>query len=99
MRSKVSSPLRRLGLLLLVIGVCSGSAVGQSVGVGAVSMMLPPKVRRSTMAAQRRGSVKVLVQPPNDSLDAIATEAFSSRSVRGLFRTSCRTVWNRPEIV
>jgi hypothetical protein len=26
-------------------------------------MMLPPKVRRSTMAAQRRGSVKVLVQP------------------------------------
>jgi hypothetical protein len=26
-------------------------------------MMLPPKVRRSTMAAQRRGAVKVLVQP------------------------------------
>ena len=26
-------------------------------------MMLPPKVSRSTMAAQSRGSVKVLVQP------------------------------------
>jgi hypothetical protein len=39
-------------------------------------MMLPPKVRRSTMAAQRRGSVKVLVQPPKDSLEAIATLAF-----------------------
>ena len=28
-----------------------------------VSMMLPSKVSRSTIAAQRRGSVKVLVQP------------------------------------
>jgi hypothetical protein len=34
------------------------------------------------MAAQRRGSVKVFVQPPKDSLEAIATEFFSSRSVR-----------------
>ena len=33
-------------------------------------------------AAQRRGSGKVLVQPPKDSLEAIATEFFSSRSVR-----------------
>ena len=31
-------------------------------------MMLPPKVRRSTIAAHRRGSVKVLVQPAKDSL-------------------------------
>jgi hypothetical protein len=30
-------------------------------------MMLPPKVRRSTMAAHRPGSVKVLVQPEKDS--------------------------------
>ena len=37
-------------------------------------MMLPPKVSRSTMAAQSRGSVKVLVQPPKDSLEAIATD-------------------------
>ena len=36
-------------------------------------MMLPPKVSRSTMAAQSRGSVKVLVQPLKDSLEAIAT--------------------------
>ena len=40
-----------------------------------VSMMLPPKVSRSTMAAQSRGSVKVLVQPENGSLEAIATLA------------------------
>ena len=53
-----------------------------------VSMMLPPKVRRSTMAAQRRGSVKVLVQPPKDSLDAMATLFFSSRSVNTWKRSS-----------
>src|SRR3954471_9259746 len=47
-----------------------------------VSMMLPPKVKRSTMAAQSRGSVKVFVQPPNDSFEAIATLFHSSRSVR-----------------
>lgn len=34
------------------------------------------------MAAQRRGSVKVLVQPPKLSLEAMATRAFSSRSGR-----------------
>ena len=45
-------------------------------------MMFPPKVSRSTMAAQSRGSVKVLVQPLNESLLAIATAVFSSRSVR-----------------
>ena len=36
--------------------------------------MLPPKASRSMMAAQRRGSVKVLVQPERVSLVAIATE-------------------------
>jgi hypothetical protein len=51
-------------------------------------MMLPPKVRRSTIAAQRRGSVKVLVQPLKVSLLAIATEAFSSRSVSTWKRSS-----------
>ncbi len=34
------------------------------------------------MAAQRRGSVKVLVQLPKDSLEAMAMLFFSSRSVR-----------------
>ena len=34
------------------------------------------------MAAQSRGSVKVLVQPLKLSLLAIATAVFSSRSVR-----------------
>jgi hypothetical protein len=38
-------------------------------------MMVPPKVSRSTMAAQSLGSVKVLVQPEKDSLDAIAADA------------------------
>ena len=33
-------------------------------------------------AAQSRGSVKVLVQAEKASFDAMATEAFSSRSVR-----------------
>ena len=47
-----------------------------------VSMMVALKVSRSTIAAQRRGSVKVLVQPLNDSLEAMATLAVSSRSVR-----------------
>ncbi len=37
-----------------------------------VSMMVPLNVKRSTMAAQSRGSTKVLVQPENDSFDAIA---------------------------
>ncbi len=36
-------------------------------------MMLPPKVSRPTMAAQRHGSVKILVHPAKDSSDAIAT--------------------------
>src|SRR5664279_73183 len=39
-------------------------------------MMLPPKVSRSTMAAQSRGSVNVFVQPEKESLEAIATEFF-----------------------
>ncbi len=43
-----------------------------------VSMMLRAKVRRSTIAAQRRGSVKVRVQSENDSLEAMATLFFSS---------------------
>jgi len=44
-------------------------------------MMVPLQVSLPAMAAQSRGSVKVLVQPDNDSFDAIATPAFSSRSV------------------
>ena len=35
-------------------------------------MMLPPKVSWSTIAAQSLGSVNVLVQPENNSFDAIA---------------------------
>ena len=38
-----------------------------------VWMMAPLKVRRSTMAAQSRGSVKVFVQPLNLSFEAMAT--------------------------
>ncbi|OJV81394.1 MAG: hypothetical protein BGO46_08040 [Microbacterium sp. 70-16] len=53
-----------------------------------VSMMVPLNVSRSTIAAHRRGSVKVFVHPLNDSLDAIATEFFSSRSVRTWNRSS-----------
>jgi hypothetical protein len=46
-----------------------------------VSMILPPKVSRTTIAAPSLGSVKVSVQQENDSLEEIATEFFSSRSV------------------
>ena len=45
-------------------------------------MMVPLNVSLSTIAAQSRGSVNVFGQPENDSLEAIATELFSSRSVR-----------------
>lgn len=41
-----------------------------------VSMMAPLKVSRSTIAAHKRGSVKVLVQPENDSFEAIAINFF-----------------------
>jgi hypothetical protein len=56
------------------------AGVGEAVGVGAGFDDVPPKVSRSTIAAQSLGSVKVYVQPENDSSDAISTE--SSRSVR-----------------
>jgi negative regulator of sigma E activity len=47
-------------------------------------MIWPAKVGRSTMAAQSRLSVKVLVQPEKGSLEAIAIAERSSRSVRSL---------------
>jgi hypothetical protein len=57
-----------------------GLGVGLAVGIGAVSMMLPPKVSRSTIAAHSRGSVNVLVHEPKLLLEAMATLFFSSRS-------------------
>jgi hypothetical protein len=63
------------GLPLLVTDVCLGFAVwarrSESVPV---SMMLPPKVSRSTIATQSRGSVKVLVQLPKRSLGGVVDE-------------------------
>lgn len=47
-----------------------------------VSMICPANVRRSTMAAQRRGSVKVLVQPEKGSLLDGAGSLASSRNRR-----------------
>jgi hypothetical protein len=47
-------------------------------------MIWPPKVSRSTIAAQSRGSGNVFDQPENASFEAIATEFFSSRSVQNL---------------
>ena len=44
-------------------------------------MMWALKVRRSTTAAARRGSVKVLPHSLNGALDAQAIEARSSRAV------------------
>jgi len=44
-------------------------------------MMVLPNVSRSTMEAQSRGSVNVLVQPEKASLLAMAMAFYSSRSV------------------
>lgn len=41
-------------------------------------MTVPSHVSRSTMAAHGRGPVKVFVQPPEDSLEAMAMLFFSS---------------------
>ena len=47
-----------------------------------VSMMVALKVRRSTIAAQRRGSVKVLVQPPNDQQVRFTCAGVADRAQR-----------------
>ena len=56
--------------------------MSESVGIGAGFDDVAADVSRSTIAAQSLGSVNVFVQPENDSFDAIATEFFSSRSVK-----------------
>lgn len=48
-----------------------------------VSMMWPPKVSRSTIAAHNRGSVKVLILPEKDSLDAGGDEGPRRRGSAG----------------
>ena len=59
-------------------------------------MICPANVKRSTMAAHRRGSVNVFVHDENGSLEAIAMDERSSRSVRtwnsnsAPRRSSCR---------
>lgn len=59
----------------LLFGACSGG--GESVGVGAGFDDVAAE-GWSTMAAQRRGSVKVLVQPEKDSLESMATLSCSA---------------------
>ena len=59
--------------------------------------MVPPKVSRSTMAAHNRGSVNVLVQPPKDSLDAIATEGRRRLAVRRAAEQAAREIAERLE--
>ncbi|CAN5586039.1 hypothetical protein BH24ACT15_BH24ACT15_37840 [soil metagenome] len=54
-----------------------GSRVGQAAAGGAGLDDLAVEVRRSTIAAQSLGSVKVFVQPENGSLEAIAMADFS----------------------
>ncbi|APE26019.1 hypothetical protein vnz_36720 [Streptomyces venezuelae] len=68
--------------------ISSGSGAGEAVAAVPVSMMVPLNVSRTTMAAQSRASVKVLVQPPDDSLGAMATLFFSSRSATTWKRSS-----------
>jgi hypothetical protein len=59
-------------------GSCLGEAVGVGAGLDDVAAEGDPVDDRG--AESRIG--KVLDQPENDSLEAIATDAFSSRSVR-----------------
>jgi len=66
----------------MVVGL--GSAVGEAVGLGAgFDDVAADDEPVDDGVAETRGG-EGLVQPPNDSLDAIATEAFSSRSGRDL---------------
>lgn len=51
--------------VLLSAGLLLGPGLGESVGLSAGLDDDAVDVRRSTMAAQRWGSVNVLVQPPN----------------------------------
>jgi hypothetical protein len=69
---------RQLGTRLS-LAAALGEAVGGGAGLDDVAAEGEPV---HDGGVQRRGSVKILVQPENDSLEAIATEFFSSRSVR-----------------
>jgi len=68
--------------------VLGGAGLSEAVGVGASLEDVAAEGEAVDDAAQRRGAVKVLVQPLNDSLDAIATLAFSSLSVGTWKRSS-----------
>jgi len=56
--------------------------VGEAVGLGAGLDDVAAEREAVNDGGAEAGSVNVLVQPENDSFDAIATEFFSSRSVR-----------------
>jgi len=53
-----------------------GKGVGEPIGAGAGVDDVAAEKRQSTIVAQRRGSVKVLVQLEKLSLKAMATEFF-----------------------
>ena len=57
-----------------------------------VSMMWAWKVTRSTIAATSRGSVMILPHSLNGRFEAVAMEAFSSRSVKIWKRSSAPRV-------
>ncbi len=76
-RSRPSGLLATLGgTLCLPGGLPSIKPCGPLESVP-VSMICPPNVRRSTIAAQRRGSGNVFDQPENASFEAIASEFFT----------------------
>src|SRR6266545_7491702 len=79
--SKPRSRVHRLPVCAALLRILLLASVGEAGGLVPVSMICPPKVNRSTIAAQSRGSVKVFVQRENGSLEPIAIAERSSRSV------------------
>jgi hypothetical protein len=65
-----------------------GAGLGEAVGIGAGLEDVAAEGKAVDDGGAEAGSVKVLVQPLNDSLEAIATLPFSSRSVRTWKRSS-----------
>jgi hypothetical protein len=65
-----------------------GAALGEAVRVGTCFDDVAAEGQAVDDGGAEAGSVKVLVQPLKDSLEAMATLAFSSRSVRTWKRSS-----------
>ena len=71
-----------------------GAGLGEAVGAGAGLEDVAAEGEAVDDGGAEAGSVKVLVQPLNDSLEAMATLAFSSLSVSTWNRSSAPRRWS-----